>query len=376
MSVPSAPPVPAAVRRVLTRRLATQRLTSTGLTSAAEVVRLLCCVQSQEPISAAYSVGLRIGGRRPVTLESVRAEIDSGAVIRTHILRPTWHFVAPEDLRWILAATSPKVEQGMAGRHRQLELDETTIQRGLDGLTDLLSGNNYRTRKQLGPSMAAHGIAVGERLGHLLFLAEIRGLICSGPMIGGQHGYALIDEWVAPAPELDVEEATARLVHRFFAGHGPASIDDLIRWCALTKGQVRLALDTIGAGLERIEVDGHELWFDPTLPARTTRTPEALLLPVFDEATLTYPGINFPRLDGHPLAGRPTGTAASSDLASGAVLVDAVNVGRYTRSVGPKSVTVRIQFAPTATAEHRERARIGAEAIGAFHGRPVAIEES
>ncbi|WP_029136783.1 winged helix DNA-binding domain-containing protein [Nakamurella lactea] len=376
MSALSAPPVPAPVRRVLTRRLATQRLTSAGLTSAAEVVRLLCCVQSQEPLSASYSLGLRIGGRRPTTLETVRAEIDAGAIIRTHILRPTWHFVAPEDLRWILAATSPKVEQGMAGRHRQLELDERTIGRALEGLTELLAGKNYRTRKQLGPEMTEHGIDVGERLGHILFLAEMRGLICSSPMIGGQHGYALIDEWVAPAPELDAQEATARLVYRFFAGHGPASVDDLVRWCALTKGQIRPALEAIGDGLERIEVDGDELWFDPNIPARPSRRPEALLLPVFDEATLTYPRINFPRLDGHPLAGRPTGSAASSDLASGAVLVDTENVGRYTRTVGPKSVTVRIQFAPTATAEHRERARIGAQAIGAFHGRPITIEES
>lgn len=363
-------------QRVLTRRLATQRLTSSGLTSAADVVRLLCCVQSQEPVSAAYSLGLRMGGRRPATLESVRAEIDSGAVIRTHILRPTWHFVAPDDLRWILSATSAKVEQGMGARHRQLALDERTIARGLDGLAELLQGRAFQTRKQLGPSMASHGITIGEQLGHLLFLAEIRGLICSGPMIGGQHSYALIDEWVPPVAGPEGDEAIARLVHRFFAGHGPASIDDLVRWCALTKTQVRSAIDALGSALERTEVDGLHLWFDPAVPARTTRRPEALLLPVFDEATLSYLTPTFPRLDGHPLAANPRGTVAAADLASGAVLVDGINVGSYTRTVGQRSVTVRIRFAADATAEQRDRARLGAHVVGTFHGKPVELIET
>lgn len=230
MTTSSGPGVPAAVRRVLNRRLAAQRLTAAGLTSAAEVVRLLCCVQSQEPISAAYSLGLRVSTTRAApTLESVRAEIDAGSVIRTHILRPTWHFVSPEDVRWILALTSPRVEQGMGARHRQLQLDDRAIGRGLDGLAELLSGNTFRTRRQLGPVMAAHGIAAGEQLGHLLLISELRGLICSGPTIGGQHSYALLDERVPPTPELHIEQATAALVHRFLPG---TDRHRLTIWCA------------------------------------------------------------------------------------------------------------------------------------------------
>lgn len=362
------PATSSAVRRVVDRRLSTQRLTSAPLASAAEVVRLLGCVQSQDRPSAFYSLGLRT---RAAIAGSVQAELDAGAIIRTHILRPTWHFVAPEDLRWMLALTSPKIIRGMAARHRELALDERTIDGGMQVVAELLRGKQYLSRKQLGPLVAGHGITAGPQLGHLLLLAELRGLICSGPSDGGQHRYALIDEWVPSTAALDADQATARLVHRFFAGHGPASLPDLTRWCTVTQAEARIALAEIGDALERIEVDGTELWFDPSVTARRSRKPEALLLPVFDEATLTYLHLSFPRTAGHPFEGMAS--PGMGDLFSGSVLVDAVNVGTYSRTVGADHVQVRLRFAGSATAEQRRRAKIGAERIGAFHGRAVEI---
>ncbi|MGI8414806.1 MAG: winged helix DNA-binding domain-containing protein [Nakamurella sp.] len=359
---------PSSLNRVLGRRLATQRLTSAPLDAAADVVRLLGCVQSQERASAFYSLGLRT---REATVESVQAELDAGAIIRTHILRPTWHFVAQDDLRWMLALTSPKVEQGMGARHRQLELTARTISRGLEGLTGLLRGKTFRTRKQLGPPMERHGITAGSQLGHLLLLAELRGLICSGPTIGGQHSYALIDEWIAPAAPLEPGDAAARLVKRFFAGHGPASLPDLTRWCTLTQADARAALTILGNELEQIAVDGTDLWFDPSLPARTTRRRKAWLLPVFDEATLTYPQLMFPRIDGH----QHSALKAVSDLFNGSIIVDRLNVGTYTRTVTAKAVTVRLRFASSASAEQRRQAKEAAGEIGAFHSLPVELFE-
>ena len=106
---------------MLRRRLATQRLTSAPMSEAAAVVRLLTCVQSQERYHAFSSLGLRT---KDATLGSVRREHDEGRFLRTHLHRPTWHFVAPEDLRWILALTSPRVERSLGARHRQLGLDD------------------------------------------------------------------------------------------------------------------------------------------------------------------------------------------------------------------------------------------------------------
>ena len=143
-------------------------------------MRLLTCVQSQERDHAFFSLGLRT---RTATYAAVRAEYDDCAFLRTHILRPTWHFVLPEDLRWILAATSERVIRGMAYRHAQVGLaDPRHVERSLETLVGLLSGRTFLTRQEIGARFDEHdGLPrKGEQLGHLLLLAELRGLICSG----------------------------------------------------------------------------------------------------------------------------------------------------------------------------------------------------
>ena len=168
--------------QVLAQRLGTQRLSSAPLPRAADAVRLLTCVQSQERDHAFSSLGMR---SRKDRYAAVQREFDAGAFVRTHILRPTWHFVAPEDLRWILALTSPRVLSSMAARHRQLGLEDPKhLGDGLDLLANLLQDKNFLTRPELGEAFAQRGsrIKPGEQLGHLLLVAEMRGQVCSGPM--------------------------------------------------------------------------------------------------------------------------------------------------------------------------------------------------
>ena len=287
-------------RRVLRQRLATQRLGSAPLPRAADAVRLLTCVQSQERDHAFFSLGLR---SRSATYAAVRAEYDSGAFLRTHILRPTWHFVLPEDLRWILAATSERVVKSMGGRHAQVGLDDPRfVGRSMDALTELLSDRSFATRPEINAAFEERGglPAKGEQLGHLLLLAELNGMVCSGPMRGPHHTYALVDEVVPPTPALAREEALARLAHRFFAGHGPASVKDFTRWASLTIADATAAIADVGDALEQVEVDGVPHWFDPEVPRRATPGRAAYLLPVYDEVVLTYPSVNFPAAQGHP----------------------------------------------------------------------------
>src|SRR2546421_963592 len=192
--------------RALRRRLDTQRLASEPLSTAADVVRLLTCVQSQERDHAFFSLGLRT---RNATYASIKGEFDDFAFLRTHVLRPTWHLVAPEDLRWILSATSPRVIPRMAARHRELGLDDARLLgRAFDALADLLRGRNYLTRREVGDAFTrSRRLPVpGAQLGHALLLAELDGLVCSGPMKGVHHSYALCEEVLPETPPLDVEE--------------------------------------------------------------------------------------------------------------------------------------------------------------------------
>ena len=364
-------------RQVLRRRLATQRLTSAPLPRGADVVRLLGAVQCQERDHALYSLALRT---RAGTYARLRAELHAGEFLRTHVLRPTWHFVAPEDLRWMLALTSPRVERGMAARHRQLGLDDARfLNRSLDAVTGLLKGRNHLTRKQIGEQLAGRrGVAApGQQLGHVLLLAELRGLVCSAPSRGTQHAYALVDEVVAPTPLLDREQALDRLVHRFFAGHGPASVRDFVRWSSLSRADTERALFRLTDRLDIFDVDGHRLWFDPTIPARTTAPRRAYLLPVYDEVALTYPWLGFPELPGHPHAGASNPWQHNAFV--GGIVADERNVGTWKRTLSRDFVTVQTTLAPSAdealvlAAAHRladiyERPLSGTEGVGRVGG--------
>ncbi|HET8599815.1 MAG TPA: winged helix DNA-binding domain-containing protein [Segeticoccus sp.] len=351
---------------VVRRRQATQRLSSAPLSRAADAVRLLTCVQSQERDHAFFSLALRSRAR---TYADVQAELDRGAFLRTHILRPTWHFVAPEDLRWILALTSPRVERGMAARHRQLGLDDPRVMgRGLDLLGELLRGRRFLTRPEIGAEFAARGssVATGPELGHLLLVAELRGLICSGPMKGVHHSYALVDEVVPDTPALDRDEAVARLAQRFFAGHGPASVHDFTRWSSLTVADTRRALGELDGRLACVEVDGTPLWFDPEVPARTTAEHSAYLLPVYDEAVLTYPRLGFPVAADHPAPQPP-------DPFWARVLLDRREVGLWKRTVRPEAVEVEAWLAPGTDEAGRASVHDAALRMARFLGRELDL---
>ncbi len=353
---------------VLRERLATQRLTSAPLPRAGDAVRLLTCVQAQERDHAFFSLGMR---SKHQTYSAIRAAFDRGDFLRTHILRPTWHFVAPEDLRWILALTSHRVERSLAARHRQLGLDDTPpLHRALDLLPELLRGRNYLTRKEIGAEFTARtGLPEsGEQLGHTLLLAELRGLICSGPIKGTQHSYALVDEVVPATRERDRQEALVALVRRFFAGHGPASVHDFTRWSSLTVTDTRAALADIGDGLEHFELDGATLWFDPATPRRTTRKETAFLLPVYDEVVLTYPSLTFPTAPAHP-------HADSDDPFWARVIADRVNVGLWKRTVTPTTVRVETRLAPGLTPTQREAIRAAAQRMATFLERELDYVE-
>ncbi len=376
-----AAPVGSTVEEVAAHRLAAQRLTGHPLPSAADAVRHLLAVQCQDAPLSAWSLGMRA---EAPTYAAVLAEQGSGAFVRTHVLRPTWHFVAAEDLRWLLALTSAKVLAGMAARHRQLGLDDDrVVGAAVEALAELLVGRNAMTRKAIGPLLAAQGHpGPGERLAHLLLVAELQGVICSGPLggrSGREHTYVLAEEWLparACTPEpADRVEALVWLVRRFLAGHGPAAVSDVVRWAAVKGADVRRGLDGCRDTVSSVVVEGTELWFPTQTPPRRRhdggaggRGPaNAFLLPTFDEALLTFVAPTFPRPDGHPLgASRITPSA----VGGGAVVVDGHDLGRWRRVVGPKRIAVTIDLAPGTSAAVRRRVEPAADRLAEFFELP------
>lgn len=355
-------------RDVLERRFAVQRLTGPALDHPADAVRLLLAVQAQDPGTADYSLAIR---SREESHASVLAAHASGSYVRTHILRPTWHYVAVEDLRWLLALTSARVESGMAARHRGLGFDDTVVGASLEALREFLSGGQTLTRREIGPMMAARGLpGPGEQIGHLLLIAELRGLVCSGPPRGAEHTYTLVDEVLGPAPSEDPverDEALARLVRRFFAGHGPAQITDLTRWAAVNQGDVRRGLDIAGDALERAQVDGLEVWFDPAIESHAIRRCSAFLLPVFDEAYLSYPNLNVPRSAGHPAG---SGPARFNEAGGGVVIHEWREVGLWKRYRAKDGVRIHLDLDPDLTPSQLADVELAADRLVAYTGLP------
>jgi len=328
----------ASLPQVRRRRLSTQRLSAAGLRRGGDVVRLLTAVQSQDAPLAAWSLAMRMPAG--TTYAELLAEQSAGGWVRTHVLRPTWHHVAPEDLRWLQHATGARVESSLAGRHRGLGVDEELTLRAFRVLERVLAGPTPHTRRELRPAFADAGLPTDvERLAHLLILAELRLLICSGPPRGAEHTYVLADETLPPGPldHLVGEDAQRELTRRFVAGHGPASDRDLARWSTLTLGQVRSALDDLAGELDHVDAGGHRLWFDPRMPSRTSRAHPAYLLSTFDEVCLTYRDTGFPRRN-------PTAPRARllSEGGGGIVVVGDEDVGVWKRTVTPKAVKVTV----------------------------------
>ena len=275
---------PTGVRDVARRRLAAQHLVGEHAVSPAEVVRHLGAVQAQEFASARWSLGQRSGADDA----AVSAAYDRGEFLRTHLLRPTWHFVLPEDLHWIQALTSERVRNQDRYGARRAGVDEELVGRSRSLFERALTGGRDLTRAELKEALAVDGLDLsGPQLGHLTLRAEVDDVLTSGPMRGRLHTYMLVEERVGTRRRLDGDEALAELTRRYFRSHGPASEKDFAWWSSLLLSQVRRGLQIIGGELERVTIDETVYWFDPTSPSHV-ETAGALMLQTFDELVVAY----------------------------------------------------------------------------------------
>jgi hypothetical protein len=191
-------------------RLRAQRLAGERLRAGEEVVGWLVAVQAQDYAGAKWSLGQRA---RNLTDDGVDAAFNAGRILRTHVLRPTWHFVLPGDIRSLLALTAPRVNAANAYMYRKLELDERTLMKTQDVIGAALGGGRHLTRRQLAEVLRTNGIeASGQRLAYIVMRAELDALVCSGPRNRKQFTYALHDARPPPARALERDEALGGLV--------------------------------------------------------------------------------------------------------------------------------------------------------------------
>ncbi len=274
-------------RAIAWRRLIAQRLAGATFGSAGEAVRSLLAVQAQDYPGAKWALAQRLEGATDADLD---AAFDAGELVRTHVMRPTWHFVDPSDIRWLLALTAPRVHQASAYQYRILELDLETRARSRAIIEKVLAGGRSMTREELRRALSEAGVAgTNLRLGYMLIDAELEGLICSGPRKGKQQTYALLEERVPPSRTRKRDEALAELARRYVEGHGPAQVADLAWWSGLTKSDARKGLELATPPLVRETHEERTFWVSPEAPASAEiHRPVVHLLPNYDELLVSF----------------------------------------------------------------------------------------
>lgn len=266
------------------KRLQHQRITRVGPRDPAKLVAWLGAVQAQEFGPAKWGLGLRMP---PGTTDArIQRAFDAGRILRTHVLRPTWHFVTPADIRWMLELSAPHVHRTMSTYDRRLGLTPGVMNRATTIMERALRDGAYLTRVELGEHLARAGLpGKTMHLAHIAMYAELEGVICSGPRRGKQSTYALLDHRAPNARRLPREEAMAELAKRFLRSHGPATARDFSWWSGLAAADAKRAIDMNRP--RRLDVDGRTYW---TLgPAsRGARIKGVRLLPIYDEYLVAY----------------------------------------------------------------------------------------
>jgi hypothetical protein len=243
-------------------------------------------MQAQEFAFAKWSVAQRADRVSDAAMDRAFAD---GAILRTHVLRPTWHFVAPADIRWLLDLTAPRVHQLNAHYYGRFGLDVPLFAKTNALLAKTVEGGAHRTRKELAAVLDRTGItASGPRLAYIIMRAELDAILCSGPPRGKQHTYAALEERAPDSKTLGREEALAELVRRYFVARGPATLKDFQGWSSLTSADARTGLEAVQSQLDHEVVDGRTYWFAAGSPPQRRRSKRVDLVQGYDETVMSY----------------------------------------------------------------------------------------
>jgi hypothetical protein len=286
-------------------------------------------------------------------------------------MRPTWHFVMPADIRWMLELTAPRVNSAMASYNRKLELDDAIFKRSNAAFAKALEGGRHRTRKELARVLEDAGTTVGgQRLGHIVMRAELDAVICSGAVRGKQHTYALLEERAPDAKALTREAALAELTRRYFTSHGPALVRDFAWWSGLTMADAKAGIELARPDLLREVIGYKTYWFAPSTTTTKVKDPTIHLLPNYDEYLIAY------RDHSASLTAPPSmGSAALYDmLARHIVVLNGRVIGGWRGTIKKSEVHIETKLLTPLTVVQAESLRTAADRYSRFLGMPVTVE--
>ncbi len=295
-------------------------------------MRWFGAVQSQDFEAAKWALALRL---RSVTNAAIVDAFNRGTILRTHVMRPTWHFVAREDIRWLLDLTAPRVNLKCGSGYRMFELDDAVFKRSHKVLERALKDGKHLSRSELRRKLNESGVEANNtvRMGHILIRAELDRVVCSGPRVGKQFTYALFDERVPAMKTMDRNEALAKLTRLYFRSHGPATLQDFVWWSGLSTADAKRGLELTERRLEKMTMGEKVYWSIGSSKSEPRSSYMAHLLPVYDEYFVAYK-------DRQCVFGSQDGKSTWDSLGP-AIVVNGVAAGTWKRTNDKKSIDVK-----------------------------------
>ncbi len=354
------------------------RLHNTGLASSpfkapAEVVEQLGAIQAQNFNAAKWTLGLRT---QKATDESIEKAFNEGKLLRTHVMRMTWHFVLPEDIRWMLELTKPRVIRILSQSDVKLGITEDVISKSQSIFEESLIGRNFLTRTNLGDNLKKGGVqASGVRLGQILLHAELNALICNGPRRGGQLTYALVDEVARTYKRLSHDEALAKLASRYFMSHGPAQNVDFASWSGLSVKDADVGLSLIESNFAHSIFRGKIYWHSSDMEnvSNSIRDldsiDQAFLLSIYDEYVIAYRDRNDIIDDRDVKKVFSMGNFRSANV----IIMDGKIAGTWNRVLKNDVVEIKINPLRTLDATEQEAVCKAAERYGEFVSKEILM---
>lgn len=267
-------------------RLINQQIESGTFKEAKDLVSWMGAMQAQDYAMATWAIGLRLRG---VTEKLIQEEIDNGAILRTHLLRPTWHFVSADDIWWMLELTAAQVRTKSGSRLKELGISSELSLKSNQIIESAFANRKYLTREELYFELEQNKVGGDkERWSHLIFLAELEGILCSGIKKDKNQTYAILGDRVPRPASMSRDEALAKLAFKYFSSHCPASLNDFIWWSGLPVTAAKRALEMITPGFTSDTISDQQFWFPESFSASANEAPALHLLPAFDEFLISY----------------------------------------------------------------------------------------
>jgi len=352
---------------IINLRLHNQRLSATTFETPKEAVSWLGAVQAQDYAGAKWALGQRLKDSTDSSLDQALAD---GSILRTHLLRPTWHFVTPEDIRWLLMLTAPRVHAVNAFMYRQTGLDKTTLNKSNAILEKTLRDGKQLTRDELASALEKAGISTDNlRSAHLMMYAELEGIICSGARRGKQFTYTLLDERVPPIKAITHDEALAELTKRYFTSRGPATLQDFAWWSGLTIKDAKNGIEMVKSQLVSETINGQVYWFVGSKSPAKRKSTVAHLLPNYDEYIVGYTD----RRLIHDASHDKKLDARGNVLFQNTIVINGQIKGTWKRTLKKNEVVIELTPFTKLTKDEDQAVTHAAERYGKFLELPISL---